>query len=300
MKRISWLGAAFLVWAVFMPSASFPAAANSQSITPNRFWPLGGKEGAGAGSLWTPAPVLHRESRQVDKRVKFYSQSGGQTTWFTEKGVVIALSRPQEQRLPADNMQQRPRQAARQPGPEIKTSIVGLRPVGLRKGVKIAALEPQEHKVNYFSGNDPKKWRTGIPTYQALAYQEAYKGIDLKFYGDGRQLEYDIVVKPGADPSLVKFQYAGVKGLEVTPAGDLAMKLPDGEVLVQKKPVVYQEIAGVRVPREARFKIAGDVAGHTYGFEVAAYDQQVPLVIDPVLIYSNNIGGNNGWIDPAW
>ena len=124
-----------------------------------------------------------------------------------------------------------------------------------------------------------------------MAYREAYKGIDLKFYGDGRQLEYDIIVKPGADPNLVKFQYAGIKGLEVTPAGDLAIQLPDGGMLVQKKPVVYQEIAGTRVAREGKFKLQGDVAGHTYGFEVAAYDKQAPLVIDPVLVYSTFLGG---------
>ncbi len=237
-------------------------------------------------------PLYFIENRgQVDKRVKFYSQRGGQTSWFTKEGVVVSLSQPQG-KPKQTGMKKRPGPAARSKTPAFKTTTVGLHPVGLRKGVKIAALEPQEHKVNYFIGNDPKKWRTNIPTYKAVAYQEAYKGIDLKFYGDGRQLEYDIVVKPGADPDRVKFKYAGVKGLEVTPAGDLALHLPDGGVLVQKKPVVYQEIAGVRVPREAKFKIAGDVAGHTYGFEVAAYDKKAPLVIDPVLIYSNNMGGS--------
>ncbi len=237
-------------------------------------------------------PQYFIENRgQVDKRVKFYSQNGSQTTWFTKDGVVVSLARQKEQPK-ATEMKRRP-SVTRLPGSPFKTTAVGLRPVGLRKEVKITALEPQEYKVNYFIGNDPNKWHTDISTYKAVAYREAYKGIDLKFYGDGRQLEYDIIVKPGADPNQVKFQYAGVKGLEVTPAGDLALKLPDGGVLVQKKPYVYQEIAGVRVPREAAFKIAGDVAGYTYGFEVAAYDKKAPLIIDPVLIYSNNMGGSS-------
>jgi len=238
-------------------------------------------------------PLYFIENRgQVDKRVKFYSQNGGQTTWFTKEGVVVSLSRQLEK--PAQTgMKQRPGPPARSKRPEIRTTAVGLSPVGLRKGVKVTALEPQEHRVNYFIGNNPKKWRTDVPTYQAVAYREAYKGIDLKFYGDGRQLEYDIIVKPGADPNLVKFQYAGIKGLEVTPAGDLAIQLPDGGVLVQKKPVVYQEIAGTRVAREGKFKLHGDVAGHTYGFEVAAYDKAQPLIIDPVLVYSTYLGGTN-------
>jgi hypothetical protein len=234
-------------------------------------------------------PLYFIENRgQVDKRVKFYAQSGGQTTWFTKEGVVVTLTR----RLEPPGRGRRLTRPSPRP-PALKTAAVGLTPVGLRKGVKVAALEPQEHKVNYIFGNNPKKWLTDVPTYQAVAYQEAYKGIDLKFYGDGRQLEYDIIVKPGADPGQVKFRYAGVKSLEVTPSGDLAIRLPDGEVLVQKKPVVYQEIAGTRVAREGKFKLHGNLAGHTYGFEVAAYNKQASLIIDPVLVYSNNLGGSN-------
>ena len=120
-------------------------------------------------------------------------------------------------------------------------------------------------------GNDPQNWHTQIPTYKAVLYREAYPGIDLKFYGTQQQLEYDIVVRPGSDPNQVKFKYAGIKGLEVTPESDLAIKLPDGGVLLQKKPVVYQEIAGVRVAREGKTKLHRDLAEHTYGFEVAAY-----------------------------
>ena len=126
-----------------------------------------------------------------------------------------------------------------------------------------------------------------------MVYQEAYKGIDLKFYGNGREMEYDIVVKPGADPGQVRFAYEGVKELKVTPEGDLALTLPDGGELIQKKPVVYQEIAGVRVTREGRFRVQGDAARLVCGFEVAAYDSRHPLVIDPVLVYSTYLGGNN-------
>ena len=88
-----------------------------------------------------------------------------------------------------------------------------------------------------------------------MVYENAYAGIDLKFYGQGRQLEYDIVVQPGADPNQVQFAYQGVKKLEVTPEGDLALVLPDGGSLLQKKPVVYQEIAGQRVPVEGKFRL---------------------------------------------
>ena len=263
----------------FAPALTEPAPESPPNSTP----------GTKVEELYGRLPLYFIENRgQADRTVKFYAHSGGQTTWFTKDGVGVTLAR----QLDNPSQTKRPGLAGRQQNPAIKTTTVALRPVGLKKRVKIAAIEPQEHRVNYFIGDDPKKWRTDIPTYRAVVYREAYQGIDLKFYGDGRQLEYDIIVKPGADPKRVKFQYAGIKGLEVTPAGDLAIKLPDGGVLVQRKPVVYQEIAGSRMAREGKFKLHGNLADYTYGFEVASYDQAHPLVIDPVMVYSTYLGGS--------
>jgi hypothetical protein len=172
------------------------------------------------------------------------------------------------------------------------SSVVRIKPVGLKKGVTIAALNQTDHRVNYFIGKDPDKFYTDIPTYQAVVYEQAYTGIDLKFYGQGRQLEYDIVVQPGADPNQVKLAYQGVKKLEDTQEGDLALILPDGGHLLQKKPLVYQEIAGQRVPVEGKFRLCRQGAHVTCGFALAAYDKTRALVIDPVLIYSTYLGGS--------
>src|SRR5512141_1669166 len=116
--------------------------------------------------------------------------------------------------------------------------MVRMTPVGMNQKAAIVPGELQAGKVNYFLGKDPQKWRSEIPTYKAVVYREAYPGVDLKFYGTGRQLEYDIIVRPDADYRQVKFQYSGVKSLRITPEGDLALKLPKGGILVQKKPVV--------------------------------------------------------------
>ena len=181
------------------------------------------------------------------------------------------------------------RAAAPRPG---HYAVVRLTPVGLTKKVKVKALDLQQCRVNYFIGKDPKKWRTNIPTYAGVLYQDAYAGIDLKFYGHGRMLEYDVVVRPGADPGQVRFAYEGVKELRLTAGGDLALVLPDGGELLQRKPYVYQEIAGQRVPREARFRVAQGQARLICGFQVAAYDPARPLIIDPVLAYSTYLGGS--------
>ena len=243
-------------------------------------------------------PLYFIENRgQVDKRVKYYVRGGGQTTFFTQDGVVLSLAKPGTKRAARQSAligggQPSRRDLHRQPVSGNHSSVVRIKPVGLKKGVTIAALNQTDHRVNYFIGKDPDKFYTDIPTYQAVVYEQAYTGIDLKFYGQGRQLEYDIVVQPGADPNQVKLAYQGVKKLEVTQEGDLALILPDGGRLLQKKPLVYQEIAGQRVPVEGKFRLCRQGAHVTCGFALAAYDKTRALVIDPVLIYSTYLGGS--------
>jgi hypothetical protein len=229
---------------------------------------------------------------QVDQQVQYYVHGRGQTTFFTREEIVVAWHRGQVQTPDASPGQRLPLDEV-SPGkqPPSRPAVVTMQPLGLNKDLRLAALEPQEYKINYFKGNDPQKWRTDIPTFKAVAYQEAYPGIDLKFYSVGQQMEYDVVVKPGADPSQVRFAYKGIEKMEVTPEGDLALKLPDGEVLVQRKPLVYQEIAGLRVAREGKFLLQPGTANLVFGFEVASYDRAHSLVIDPVLDYSTYLGG---------
>ncbi|MBW1981852.1 MAG: SBBP repeat-containing protein [Deltaproteobacteria bacterium] len=218
---------------------------------------------------------------QVDGRVWFYARRGSSTFFFTREGLVLSLAEvAPERNEPAGK-------------PDSQRAAVRLTLVGLAPGVQVQAVEPLPGRVNYFIGNDPKKWRSNIPTYRAVVYREAYPGIDLKFYGNGRQLEYDVIVRPGADPSHVQFCCQGVEGLEVTPAGDLVLALPGGGKLVQKKPMVYQELGGQRQVRGGRFEVQPAGEGYVYGFTLAAYDLHRPLVIDPVLDYSTYLGGGD-------
>ena len=92
--------------------------------------------------------------------------------------------------------------------------------------------------MSYFIGNDPKKWRSGIPTYGKVNYAQIYPGVDLVFYGNQRQLEYDFVVAPGADPSRIAWQIDGARA-SVDAEGNLVLTAPNGPASF-KKPVLYQ------------------------------------------------------------
>ncbi|MBI5675717.1 MAG: SBBP repeat-containing protein [Nitrospirae bacterium] len=229
---------------------------------------------------------------QTDKKVKFYERGSGHSTYFTEEGVYLQLVTGQGSEVRGHKKDKLSADKKR-----VKSELVKLIPRGANPSPKIIAEGPQEGKVNYFIGNDPEKWKTNIPTYREVVYKDLYKGIDIKFYGNNRQLEYDILIKPGADPSQVRLKYEGIKGLKVTEAGDLEITLKEGSI-TQKKPIIYQEIDGKKVEVKGQFIVHGSkfrIKGSqpVFGFEVASYNKKYPLIIDPVLSYSTYLGGGD-------
>ncbi len=260
-----------------------------------------------AWRMYGRLPLYFIQNRgQVDPRALFYETGPGQAVFFTRKGLAL--------RLPSAACGVAPKKprAWRAPILPGKTqtglpcafgsSALGIAMAGMNKNVQIVAADPRSGKINCFKGNDPRKWRTDIATYGTLIYKNAYPGIDVKFYGNNRRLEYDILVKPGADPSRVKFRYSGARDVRVTKSGDLSIALSGGR-LIFKKPGIYQQIDGRKVWRQGKFDIRKDksVAGgsktsektgdFTCGFDLGAYDPKIPLVIDPQLVYSTFLGG---------
>jgi uncharacterized protein (TIGR03437 family) len=146
-------------------------------------------------------------------------------------------------------------------------------------------LEPMESKVNYFIGNDPQRWRAGLPTYARVRYASVYPGIDLVYYGNQRQIEYDFIVAPGVDPSVIELGFEGAESIEVDDDGDLVLRAAGGEFR-QPKPVIYQEANGERRMIDGGYAIVD----RTVGFHLGDYDPSLRLVIDPVLVYSSFFG----------
>lgn len=144
-------------------------------------------------------------------------------------------------------------------------------------------------KSNYFLGGDPKRWYTDIPNYAQVEYQNVYPGVNLVFYGNQRNFEYDIVLRPGASLESVKLRFTGAKRIAVDANGDLVLYTDAGE-LHQHKPAVYQNVNGARRELEGRYVISGR---NTVQFQVDRYDPLQTLVIDPVLSYSSYFGSSS-------
>src|SRR4030095_6804269 len=94
-------------------------------------------------------------------------------------------------------------------------------------------------------GADPEKWHKNIPTYAKVRYSNIYPGIDLMYYGQGRQLEYDFVLAPGADPGVIRLDFAGSERLRINQQGDLVVEANGAEIELLK-PTVYQRVMGER------------------------------------------------------
>ncbi|RXH58944.1 SBBP repeat-containing protein [Granulicella sibirica] len=154
-----------------------------------------------------------------------------------------------------------------------------------------SGLEPLPGTSNYLVGNDPSKWHTSVPSFGKVEYGKVYPGVDLIYYGNQKQLEFDFVVQPGADTSAIGFKVDGTsKGgdvrLGINEAGDLTA---DGKGILLHKPVLYQTDAGQkRHLVDGSFVLAGT---NEVRFRIGEYDRSRQLTIDPTLAYSTYFGG---------
>jgi Beta-propeller repeat len=200
---------------------------------------------------------------QTDGQVKFLSRGHGYGLYLTETETVLKLRN--------------------------ESSVLRMKFLGANPRPQVAGIDQLPGKTNYFIGNDPKKWRKDIPTYAKIKYEAVYPGVDVVYYGaQGRELEYDFIVAPGADPKAIKLSFEGADKLELNEQGDLVLRL-SGKPIHLRKPVVYQEKDGGRQEIAGNYALGG---AREVGIDIAAYDASRPLVIDPVLAYSTYLGGS--------
>jgi len=244
---------------------------------------------------------LHFEANQgqSDPQVKFLSRGSGYTLFLTPTEAVLALRQNPEASSQQSEFQPQPPIPNPQSSTELRMHLVGANP-----HPQVTGLDELPGKSNYFFGNDPAQWHTNIPTYAKVKYENVYPGIDLVYYGNQQQLEYDFVVAPGTDPKIIRLGFAAPVGAGCKPTptidsvGDLIVQTASGELRFHQ-PRIYQDTNGNKHPIAGRYVLFDSETADSglrtqqVGFEVAAYDTTKPLVIDPVLVYSTYVGGDN-------
>ena len=224
---------------------------------------------------------------QTDPAVKYFARGAGYSLFLTPTEAVFRL-------IAATGRRERA-----QPGPNfpaakssITAAVLRMRLAGSNPAPKLHGQDRQPGVSNYFLGKNPAQWRRDVPHYGRVQYDDVYPGVDLVYYGNQQQLEYDFLVAPGADPAQITLAYAGADALRVDRQGNLVLGVGvgDGE-LVQHRPVAYQQIAGELKTIAADYTLFAD---HRVGIRLGAYDHGEPLIIDPVLAYGTYLGGT-GW-----
>jgi hypothetical protein len=229
------------------------------------------------GNPATQVPVFFIANQgQADGRARFYAQAQGYTLWLTENALVL------------DALRWRGRSTT-----EVSRDVSRLLFVNSNDKPHIVPVGETELRLNYFRGRNRSRWASGVPTSDAVLYEDLYDNIDLKVHGIGREVEYEWIVGPGEDPETILFELDGVESSTIDRDGNLVAETGSGAV-VHKRPLAYQEISGVRVPVDTSFT---RISTNRYGFSVGDFDRGCELVIDPFLaVYSTFLGGNDNEI----
>jgi hypothetical protein len=211
---------------------------------------------------------------QSSAKVRFLSRGIGYTVFLCADETVLTLQEGKGA-MPARAGKTHQSEAA------LRMQFVDANPKA-----ELSALDEFIGKSNYFVGNNPEQWRTGIAQFRQIKYRNIYPAVDLLFYGNPQTLEYDFVVNPGGNPARIRVRLRGADQIRME-GENLSVKA--GQRYLQfRKPLIYQETESGREQVEGHFV----VHRNELSFSVGMYDHTKPLVIDPAVDYSENLGGS--------
>ena len=198
---------------------------------------------------------------QMSPSVRYRARAAGYTMSLSTRGATIAWSHKKHVEISLEGSNREP---------------------------AIEALDRLRARTDYYLGSR-EHWRTNVASYSRIRYRGVYPGVDVIYYGNQGQLEYDLVLQPGADPRAIHIRFRGTANASISPEGDLVLDSGSDRML-QKKPVVYQEdpLSSVRHEVRGRYVM---LARNLVGLRVEGYDRRRPLVIDPTLVYCTYMGG---------
>ncbi len=290
MKRVLLLSALAFYFAASVNAQSHTPATNAQATPPAAKAAASPAALNAARASFARLPLSFEEnSGQTDSRVKYTSRGAGYNLFLTSDEAVFALrggSTSANCAGPAEKIHANCADSAKKAG---ESFVLRLKMLGANSSARVAGTDALPGKINYYIGNNPAKWRTGVRQYGRVSYSGLYPGIDLTYYGNQQQLESDFIVAPGANPRSIEFEIKGARETRLDAQGNLVMVTSAGNVQLLR-PVVYQMINGVRREVSGRYALR---SGNRVGFSVGPYDRHEQLIIDPTLVYATYLGGSS-------
>ncbi|PYS69865.1 MAG: hypothetical protein DMF69_15505, partial [Acidobacteria bacterium] len=240
------------------------------------------------------SPSFEENRGQFGDEVKFAARAGRYMILLTESGAVLVPNKRRVKRdapqAPDDTQYNRPREPQTSDDVENeRNTAVAMKLVGASTTSEIKGTKQLPGIVNYFIGDQPQNWKTDIPTFSGVQYKNVYPGVDMVYYSNGRDIEYDLVVAPGVSPRVIEISYEGARSVKVdSESGDVLLETSAG-VLRQHSPTVYQNIGRGRKAVRGSYQLKSN---NRITFQVGDYDRSKALIIDPVLSYSTTLGGD--------
>ena len=280
MKRILMIGAIVLCWHFANVS---PVVASGDL---NRDW---------ITQRLLTAPIAFTQNvGQWNEQALFRASTAGSTFWIAEDGIYHQFTRRLESSdgPSASGLIDRDRDVSEVEGngKGCETLVVRTTFVGADHDPIAHGVDRMDFTCNYFIGDDPAEWRTDVPNYRAVLIEDIYPGIDLTYYSKDNQMEYDLEVAPGADYSRIQIRYDGTENIELADDGALVVTTAWGEIR-ELAPIVYQDNGDSRQTVSCEYVIGND---NTFGFSLGdEVDRSRSVIIDPMLVYSTYLGGND-------
>ena len=239
-------------------------------------------------SLHSMSLAFTQNAGQWPDSILYRANAGGATMWFTTNSAYYQLT--QHSGGSATMLPGMDEQIIDRSPEKTETMLIRAGFVGSNPAPRVTGVDQMEYKCNYFLGSDRSRWQADVPNYQAMVYEDIYPGINLKYYGNGREMEYDFLVSPGSDYSKIQVAYEGARSIAVNASGELVIETEFGSI-TERRPVVYQTEFGAKKELVGQYVIAD---GNRFSFKIEGYNPALPLVIDPVLVYSTYLGGSAG------
>ncbi|HEX9934730.1 MAG TPA: SBBP repeat-containing protein, partial [bacterium] len=217
--------------------------------------------------LFNPSSRFEKNTGQTDPEVDFLCRGKNHILYLTSTGSVLQLIDGGENRRSVP----------------LRMELIGANATSSAKGYdKLKSIS------NYYTGGDPDSWLTGVPNYARAGYDDVYPGIDMIYYFNGGNVEFDFKVKPGVDPKQIRLSFSSADRFKKDGNGNLAVSA-GGHELVFHKPSAWQKLNGLKREVDVQFAVrdAGSVQ-----FDIGPYDRSGTLTIDPQIIYATYLGGS--------
>ncbi len=225
---------------------------------------------------------FEKNTGQTDENVDFISHNNNYTLFLSPTKATFSLEKEKN----INNFVNKTK-VNRETTNVNATDVLTMELVGANIDAKAIETDKLATTSNYFLNNDKKYWQTNIENFAKVQYQNIYPGIDIVYYGNQKQLEYDLVVSPYTSPDIINLQFSEAQDLTINNEGDLVITVNEQE-FYKKKSYVYQEVNGVKQLVASNYVIKEN---NEISFQLGSYDISQPLIIDPMIGYSTYLGG---------